>query len=164
MRRWAARIVAFGALAAGAVAVVVAVASVHGGHGTSQSDVNASVARLTAANRRLSGELDALKPGASPAAAQATNRATQAMAKQMLAHFDGSDDLASRMQILLNAELAYLDAVGSSVANPHSVLLDKVEPRANELRSALAAMPGAQAGDVHGDRNLVAYSTARGQS
>lgn len=163
MRIWGARSAALAALAGAAVAVVVAVASVHGTQSTSMSDVNGAVAQLSAVNRKLSGQLEALAPGASPHQAQLTNRSAQAMAKDLRGQFGADDDLGTRMRSLLDAELAYLDAVGSSVANPHSVLLDKVVPRADALRTALGLVPGGEPTDVHGDANLVTFSTARGR-
>jgi hypothetical protein len=163
LRTWIPRALALAALVAAGVAVLVAVTSVHSKHTTTHAEVAAALGRLSTANRALSSQLAGLHPGASPRGAQAADRTAQTLTKQLLAQFSTDDDLGTRMHVLLDAELAYLDAVGSSVANPHSVLLSKVVELATTLRGALGDTPPGNAADVRGDGTLLTYSTARGQ-
>ena len=61
----------------------------------------------------------------------------------------------------LDAELAYLDAIGSTLNNPRSSLRGKLRERGAALRSALQSVPGGSQLTVKGGTELGAYSAAR---
>jgi hypothetical protein len=161
-RRWLHRVVALLALAAAAAAIVVAIESVHQSHDVTGAEAAAAMARLAGANRALSSQLAALRTGASPKPAQQAARAAAALTGSLARDLGTGGDLGAAAHAALAAERAYLDAAGSTLNNPRSVLLGQVASRAQALRSALDVTPGGVPQAVSGAATLVAYSRARG--
>jgi hypothetical protein len=160
-RLWLARAVALVALVGSAVAIYAAVKSVHGSSGATVAQARATMQRMAAANATLSSQLQALVPGASPLQVQQTNRTTAGLAGELSASANSGGSIGAAVHAALTAELAYTDAVGSSLSNPRSVLLAKVPALATALRAALQAVPGGSPQTVSGDTALVTYSQSR---
>jgi hypothetical protein len=158
---WVPRVVALVALLATAIAVVVAIASAGGGGGASTRDLRQALARVSARNQELSRQLAALAVGESTDAAQNAARQTIALVRDLQGQFPGDDTIAARAREVFTPELAYLDAVGSVLANPRSELRDDVVPRAQELRGTLQGAPASSPSDVKGYVHLVHYSQDR---
>ncbi|MEY2516775.1 MAG: hypothetical protein QOJ89_4133 [bacterium] len=66
-----------------------------------------------------------------------------------------------RLQAALAQERAWLDAVGSTLANPRSPLRDELPARDAQARRALATLPTAPAHRVGGARSLISYARSR---
>lgn len=161
VRTWIPRLLAVLALAGTAVAVVVAISSVDSNGELGSDDVRRAMERLVEANRTVSGQLNALAPGASPRAAQDAVRNAAGLIQELGTGLDGEGDLAERLDDVLAAQVAYLDALGSTLANPNSALRGRIGERGDALRGALAQVPGGDPGAVEGGAELVAYSEAR---
>lgn len=160
-RPWIPRAVALVALVGVAVAVAVAVAGVHGAGGElSQAQASTALARLDAVNRPLGERLAALRSGQSARPAQAANRAAYALAGRLRAGLSAQGDLGAALHHVVVAEIAYTDAIGSTLYNPRSALRDRIVPGAAALRAALAAANG-NPQLVRGAENFVAVARAR---
>lgn len=161
MRTWIPRLLAVLALAGTAVAIVVAITTVDSNGEPGSEEVQRAMVRLADANRTVSSQLNQLAPGASPREAQAGVRSAAALIQQLGTDLDGNGALAERLDVVLSAQVAYLDALGSTLANPNSVLRGRIGERGDALRGALAQVPGGDPGAVEGGAELVAYSEAR---
>jgi hypothetical protein len=161
MRVWVPRILALLALAGAVVGVYAAIASVERTDELTVEEAQEVTARLNAANRELGRLLTALEPGVSPREAQASTRTAADLTRELLE--DGGDEgsLADRLDAVLRAELAYLDAIGSTLNNPRSELRGAIRQRGVDLREQLQNIPGGDAKLVRGGAELVAYSEAR---
>lgn len=157
-RRWVARGAALLALAAAAVAFLLAVGSVHGTHELTGEEAQGAMRQLTASNTALGDRLEALKTGASPRAAQEATRTTASLTRKLDDDADGGGD---RVHGVLQAELDYLDAVGSTLNNPRSELRGRIGERAQALRDLLQHVPGGDHRVIRGGLALVQYSEAR---
>src|SRR5688572_2191705 len=122
MRIWIPRILALLALAGAVVGVFAAVASVERTDELTVEEAQEITGRLNAANDELGRLLTALEPGMSPREAQAAARTAADLTRELIE--DGGDEgsLADRLDAVLRAELAYLDAIGSTLNNPRSEL------------------------------------------
>ena len=149
------------ALAGTAVAIVVAVSTVDSKSELTAEEAQGAMERLAAANRTVSGSLNDLAPGASPRAAQEAVRSAAALTQELGTDLDGEGGLANRLEDVLGAEVAYLDAVGSTLANPNSALRGRIGERGNALRDSLQKIPGGDSRAVEGGAELVIYSEAR---
>lgn len=149
------------ALAGAAAAIVVAIGSVDSSGEPGSDDVQGAMERLAGANRTVSERLNELASGASPDAAQEAVRSAAALTQQLGTELDGEGDLADRLDDALAAQVAYLDALGSTLANPNSALRGRIGERGDALRGALRGTPGGDPGAVEGGAELVAYSEAR---
>ncbi len=158
---WIARLLAISALAGVTVAAIVVVAASGKDGGLSAGAAHQAMARLTVANRAISHELTRLHHGDSVRPARRAVRKAMATTRDLAASIAGSSDLALRVRDVLEAEEAYLDAVGSTLANPSSALRAKVASRAITLRGALRRVPAAAARDVRGAGELVRFSRSR---
>jgi hypothetical protein len=161
-RHWAPRLLALLFLTGAAVAVLVVVNGVHAKKSVSDAEANSAMTRLATANQALSSQLALLKAGASPKAAQTATRSAQTLTKTLSADLADRGILGVAVHAVFDAELSYLDAVGSALNNPHSLLLDKTVTLARPLRSALKSLPTGAPQAVSGAENLVAYSHTRG--
>lgn len=159
-RRWIPRILALAALLGGAAAVVAAVASVSGGSGLSQADASRALTQLDAVNRPLSEKLSALRGGQTARPAQAANRAAYQLATRLRSQVSSGGELGAAVRAVLDAEVDYTDAVGSTMYNPRSALRDKIVHDAAVLRAALDAANG-NPQYVHGAENFVGIARAR---
>lgn len=161
MRTWIPRLLAVLALAGTAVAIVVAITTVDSNGEPGSEEVQRAMVRLADANRTVSSRLNQLAPGASPREAQAAVRSAAALIQQLGTDLDGNGALAERLDVVLSAQVAYLDALGSTLANPNGALRGRIGERGDALRGALAQVPGGDPGAVEGGAELVAYSEAR---
>jgi hypothetical protein len=155
------RLLALAALGAALLAVVVAVSTVRPAPEASGKDAPTIMQELNAANGALGERLEALVPGASPRAAQAAARSTAALTRRLDGEVDNAEFTADTAHAALQAELLYLDAVGSTLNNPAGELREVVGERAQGLRDALRRVPGGDHHAVRGGTALVAYSRAR---
>jgi hypothetical protein len=160
-QRWRGRALALLSLVVAVVAVLLVVTSVHAHHDVTQAQATSAMLQLGSANQELSSQLHALTVGQSPQAAQSATRRALSLTTRLSAALGTSGDLGAAIHAVLRAEVAYLDAVGSSLNNPRSLLLGQVVARAGAVRTALQALPGAVPGSVSGAAALVAYSQAR---
>lgn len=140
---------------------MVAIGTVDSSGELGSDDVQSAMERLAGANRTVSERLNELASGASPAAAQEAVRSAAALTQQLGTELDGEGDLADRLDDALAAQVAYLDALGSTLANPNSALRGRIGERGDALRGALRDTPGGDPGAVEGGAELVAYSEAR---
>jgi hypothetical protein len=159
--RWGARALALLGLLVAVVAVLLVVTSVHTNHDVTEAQATSAMFQLAGADQELSSRLHALTVGQSPQAAQSATHRALSVTAQLSSALGTGGDLGAAVHAVLRAELAYLDAVGSSLNNPRSVLLGQVVARAGAVRAALQAIPGAVPASVSGATALVAYSQAR---
>lgn len=139
------RVAAVSALAVSFGAVVVVGAGAVGGE--SGGAVEAAVRPVGAADVRLAGRLDALRPGASPRPAQEAAREALAAGRQGLAVLGTPKDRRSRQAAAaLRSHQRLVDAIGSTLANPRSVLRDRLAAMAAETARAFDAIGVAAAG------------------
>lgn len=160
-RVWFARVFAMLALGGAVTAVLIAVDSVHGKHEVSQSEARQAMNQLTVANRNLSRTLAALRPGEHPQQAQEASRSAAALSRKLAEDVGKQGDLGDGVHQVITAELAYLDAIGSTLNNPRSPLRAKIMERGIALRTVLQNLPGGAPRAVSGGAALVAYSKAR---
>ncbi|MCW2967057.1 MAG: hypothetical protein JWM71_829 [Solirubrobacteraceae bacterium] len=160
-RRWSARLLALLVLAAAVVAVLVVVHSVHAKHDVTETEATGAMSQLASANQALSSQLNVLKKGESPKPAQSATRSALALTRKLSGDLDNTGDLGTAVHAVFAAEVSYLDAVGSSLNNPHSVLLAKTVRLASAVRTALQSAPNGSPQTVSGATTLIAYSHGR---
>jgi hypothetical protein len=160
-RRWSARLLALLVLAGAVVAVLVVVHSVHAKHDVTEAEAAGAMSQLADANQALSSQLNLLKKGESPKPAQSATRSALSLTRKLSGDLGSSGDLGAAVGAVFAAEVSYLDAVGSSLNNPHSVLLAKTVPLARAVRTALQSAPGGSPRSVSGAATLIAYSHGR---
>lgn len=127
----------------------------------SSSDARFMTGQLLAADDRVRSQLATLRPQDLSEARARTRGAlatTRSLAVQMRAK-DG--DAAERVRRALALERDWLDAVGSTLANPRSPLREQIVRRDRELRAALAALPGDGVARSGASQRLVDYALAR---
>ena len=117
--------------------------------------------QLNEANARVSGLLEAIEPGDSPTEAQGAVREAADLTREL--HDDTPDEgsLSDRMRSVLDAELDYLDALGSTLANPRSALRGTIGPKQTVLREQVKNTPGGDVDSISGGAELIAYSKSR---
>lgn len=160
-RTWIPRVLALLALVGAVAAILLAFTTLDGGGEITEADAQRAMEQLTAANGALSDTLEPLGSGDSPSAAQQATRTTADLARRLDAEIEDDSDLANRLHDVYAAELAYLDAVGSTLNNPKSPLRGKVGVSAQALRDALQQVPGGDHRAIRGGMALVQYSEAR---
>jgi hypothetical protein len=160
-RRHRARLIAVLALIGALVALVVAVTTVDSTDELTGEEAQAAMVELAAANGALSDRLDALTAGDSPRDAQAATRSTTALVRRLDGEVEGDGSLPDRVHAVYRTELAYLDAVGSTLNNPASPLRGRSGERAQALRDVLQQVPGGDHRAIRGGMALVLYSEAR---
>jgi hypothetical protein len=159
---WVARLFALLALGGAGVAIYYAIDSVEIKHEVTTEEAQDAMARLNTANRSLSGRLGGLKPGFSPKAAQESVRSAAALSRKLDQDVGTREgNLGDGVHAVLVAELAYLDAVGSTLNNPRSPLRGRIMELGITLRQQLQNIPGGQSKSVSGGAELVAFSKAR---
>lgn len=161
MRLWGARVLAVMALVGTVAAVALTITGVEGSSELTVEGAQEATARLNDVNRPVGERLEALEPGSSPAEAQAAVRTAAGETRSQLEDGTGEGSLADRLEAVLRAELAYLDALGSTLNNPRSSLKGTIGQRAQELREQLQNIPGGDDGLIRGGQELIAYSDAR---
>lgn len=161
MRLWGARLLALLALLGTAAALAVAVTSVEGSSELTVEEAEEAAARLNEVNRPVGERLEELKKGESPSEAQAAVRIAADETRAQLQDGTGEGSLADRLEAVLRTELAYLDAVGSTLNNPRSRLKGTIGQRAQELREQLQSIPGGDDELIRGGQELVVFSDAR---
>jgi hypothetical protein len=161
LRVWFARGFALLALAAAAAAIYFAVTTIDSTKEITGEQAQAAMQQLAAANGTLSDRLEPLGPGDSPSTAQEATRQTADLTRRLDASGDGEGDMAGRLHAIYRAELAYLDAVGSTLNNPRSPLRGKIGATAQALRDVLQQVPGGDHRAIRGGMALVVYSAAR---
>jgi hypothetical protein len=127
----------------------------------SQADATYIAAELVQADRRVRKELARLRPRRT-AAARARTRQAIATTRSLtleIRHEGGAE--AERLRRALRLEADWLDAVGSTLANPRSGLRDALVARDAELRVALDALPGPLPVHRQGSRELLDYARRR---
>ncbi|MDX6664599.1 MAG: hypothetical protein QOG68_805 [Solirubrobacteraceae bacterium] len=160
-RAWFARLFALLALAGTGVAIYLAIDSVRTKHPVSVQQASQAMNQLTVANRNLSRELGALKLGSSPQLAIESSRSAAALSRRLDSDVGNDGDLGVAVHAALTAELAYTDAVGSTLNNPRSPLEAKIGQRQGALRKLLQHIPGGTPRAVSGGANVIAYSKSR---
>src|SRR4051812_33143572 len=133
MKVWIPRVFALLALAAVAVAIYLAISSVDSSSELSGADAQAAMQELAGGNGALSDKLDALSAGDSPSEAQDATRTMADLTHRLEARLDEEGDMADRVRAVYAAELAYLNAVGSTLNNPSSELRTQIGPTAQAL-------------------------------
>lgn len=161
MRVWIARVAAVLALLAAAGGVLLVLSSVEPTDELTVAEAQAMTTELNQANARLSGLLEALTPGASPAEAQESVRAAADLTRRLLDETPREGSLSDRMRAALGAELDYLDALGSTLNNPRSPLRATIGPKQVVLREQIKSTPGGDVEVISGGQELVAYSRSR---
>src|SRR4051812_31557267 len=162
MRKWFARLFALVALVGAGVGIYYAIDSVR-----SESDkVSASEAKdaadqISQANGDLSAKLAALRPHHSPQLARESVHTAAALARKLDEDLGKKGDLADAIHGVIRKELAFLDAVGSTLANPRSPLRGRVAEYAIDVRQAFQHVPGSHSASISGVPQLVAFSEAR---
>lgn len=161
MHVWIARGIALLALLAAAGGVLYVLSSVESTDELTVEETQDHMTRLNAANARLSGLLEALEPGASPAEAQAAVREAADLTRELLDDTPAEGSLSDRMRGTLGAELDYLDALGSTLNNPRSALRATIGPKQIVLREQVKSTPGGDVEVISGGAELVAFSKSR---
>lgn len=167
MDRVIARVLSLGALLSIAIALALIVA---GGadHAPAAAGATQQLSALRASSERLARGLEAVRAGGDarrlrPAvrAALADRQAVKAWLDRTLATPGTSVDI--RLANALDAHREYLDAVGSVLADPRSMLRSSLEARAARARAALASLadPSGLPATVRGWERLVSGPTAR---
>jgi hypothetical protein len=161
VKLWIARAAALLALLAAGAAVSFAVTSVDSGPDElTREEAEQAAQRIDEVNGPVGRQLEALEPGASPREAQDAVRAAAERTRAMLDDGTGEGSLADLLDETLQAELAYLDALGSTLNNPRSPLKGAIRQRGVELRDLIQRLGGDHR-LVRGGAELVAYSDAR---
>jgi hypothetical protein len=155
------RVAVLVALAALAVAVAALVEASDPVTPLSPSDADFMSAQLVAVDRRVRGSLEHLRElGPAPAIDHARNAV--ATTRSLVIELRNSHgDVADRLRRALTLEGAWLDAIGSTLANPRSPLQAQLAARDDALRPALAALPGRGAPHANTAPLLVSYSRSR---
>lgn len=161
MRVWIARGIALIALIAAAGGVLYVLSSVESTDELTVAETEAAMTELNQANARLSGLLEELRAGDSPAEAQAAARAAADLTRRLLDDTPAQGSLSDRMRRVLVAELDYLDALGSTLNNPRSALRGTIGAKQIVLREQVQNTPGGNVEVISGGAELVAYSKAR---
>lgn len=161
MRVWIPRLLALVALVAAGGATVYAVTSVESTSELTVDEAADLMTRLNEANARLSGLLEALEPGDSPAEAQEAVRSAAELTRTMVKDAPEEGSLADRLGSVLEAELDYLDALGSTLNNPRSSLRGTIGTKQIALKDQLRSIPNGDPDVVAGGQELIAYSRAR---
>jgi hypothetical protein len=162
MRKWFARLFAVIALGGAAAGIYFAIDSVR----ADDAEVTAAEARdvleqISAANADLSARLKALRPGGSPQLARDSVHSAAALARQLDEDTGSDGELADDVHTVLVRELAFLDAVGSTLANPRSPLRGEVADKAAAVRRAFTTVPDGASSSISGLGRLIAFSEAR---
>jgi hypothetical protein len=116
---------------------------------------------LIQADRRVRKALAGLRP-LRTAAARARTREAIATVRSLtleIRHSGGAE--AERLSRALALEGDWLDAVGSTLANPRSALRDALASRDADLGPALVGLPGAAPTHREGTRELLDYARRR---
>ncbi len=127
----------------------------------SPADASFMIAQLVRADQRVRAQLELL---AQRGPSLSIDRARDAMAttRSLMIETRGSSGAqADALRRALTLEAAWLDAVGSTLANPRSPLLTELVPRDASARSALGALRGRALNHNGGVQALVDYSQAR---
>jgi hypothetical protein len=162
VRIWLPRVLALLALAGVTLAILLAVTTVNGSSETTGDDAERAMQQLAGANGQLSDTLEPLSSGDSPTAAQEAARTTAELTRRLDGELEEDEsDLANRLHDVYAAELAYLDAVGSTLNNPNSALRGRIGVTAQALRDVLQQVPGGDHRAIRGGMALVLYSEAR---
>jgi hypothetical protein len=162
MRKWFARLFALIALGAAAFGIYYAIDSVRSeDHKVSAADAKDAADQISVANGDLSAKLTALRPHHSPQLARESVHTAAALARKLDEDLGDSGALADAIHSVIRRELAFLDAVGSTLANPRSPLRGRVAEYALDVRRAFHHVPGAGSASIHGVPELVAFSEAR---
>ncbi len=127
----------------------------------SRADAKFMGGQLMTADQRVRRQLVRLKPRQTSAAVARTRDATlTARSLELeLAKLGGRD--ADLLRRALKLESAWLDAVGSVLANPRSPLREELVARDALLRPALNALPVREGRRKGGARHLVRYAKSR---
>lgn len=161
VRTWIPRVLALLALVGAVAAILLAITTLDGSGEVTEADAQQAMQQLTGANGTLSDALEPLGSGDSPSRAQELTRSTAQLTRRLDAEIEDDSDLANRLHDVYAAELAYLDAVGSTLNNPNSPLRGRIGSSAQALRDALQQVPGGDHRAIRGGMALVLYSEAR---
>jgi hypothetical protein len=127
----------------------------------SRADASFMSDQLMTADQRVRRQLVRLRPGQTRAAIARTRDATltaRSLAME-LASTSGKD--AELLRRALTLESAWLDAVGSVLANPRSPLREELVARDAALRPALDALPVREGRRKGGAAHLARYASSR---
>ena len=127
----------------------------------SRADSTYLAAQLVQADRRVRKALADLRPLQTSAARARTREAiatTRSLALEIRHH--GGDEVQP-LRRALRLEADWLDAVGSTLANPRSLLREALASRDAALRPALGALPGPAPTHREGTQELLDYARWR---
>ena len=161
MRKWFARLFAVIAIAGAAYGIYYAINSVKDEPDVTAADARDGAAQISDANADLSSKLRALRPGGSAQLSRESVHSAAAVARKLDGDLGHKGDMASAIHAIIAKELHYLDAVGSTLANPRSPLRGRVADLAIEVRKAYQHVPGAGSPQISGVPQLIAFSEAR---
>src|SRR3954451_3811733 len=162
MRKWFARLFAVIALGGAAVGIYYAIDSVKSeSDKVSAAEARDAAAQLAEANGELSARLAALRRGHSPKIARESVHRTAALTRKLDEDLGTKGDLADAIHAIMHKELIFLDAVGSTLANPRSPLRGRVAEYAIDVRQAYQHVPGSGSASISGIARLVAFSESR---
>src|SRR5689334_5738342 len=151
MRKWFARLFALIALVGAGFGIYYAIDSVRAeDHKVTAAEARDAAEQIAEANGDLSAKLSALRPGHSPQLARESLHTASALARKLDEDLGDEGDLADAIHALIRKELAYVDAVGSTLANPRSPLRGRVGELAINVRQAFQHVPGAGSASIHG--------------
>jgi hypothetical protein len=129
------------------IVLLASILSSHADRAPAAPSLAPQLARLQASGARVATELaswhrghSARKPLAAVRAAIADERAVARWVRAQRRSGQLPEDL--RLDNALGADYDYLDALGSSLPNPRSLLRFELAARAQRARAALAAVPG----------------------
>src|SRR4051794_30468185 len=161
MRKWFARLFAVIALAGAAVGIYYAIDSVKSDPEVTAADARDAMAQISEANADLSAKLEALRAHHSPQLAQESVRTAAAVTRKLDDDLGSEGELADASHATIRKELAFLDAVGSTLANPRSPLRGRIGELAIDVRQAFQHVPDAGSPQISGVPRLLAFSEAR---
>lgn len=144
---------------AGAVLTVVAIRAPTSA--LSRADAGFMSRSLIAADQSVREQLVGLRSERIPRVLSRTRDALATARSLTVEIRDMSGRAADRVRSALRAEGDWLDAVGSTLANPRSVLREQLVARDRVLLAALGRLPGYVAPRGDASRRLLGYSLAR---
>ena len=162
MRKWFARLFAVIALGGAIAGIYFAIDSVRADDAeVTAAEAQDVAAQIAEANADLSARLKVLRKGSSPQLARESVHTAAALARKLDEETGEEGTLADATHALLARELAFLDAVGSTLANPRSPLRGRVAELAIDVRQAYQHVPGSGSSAISGVARLIAFSEAR---
>ena len=160
-RRHRGRLVVFAAILSLVIAVAALTTIRRPVSQLARADASYMSVQLIRADQRVRTQLARLKDSGTNRALSRTREAIATTRSLALEVRDSGGGHAERLRRALALENRWLDAVGSTLANPRSPLRASLRARDGAVRPALAALPSRAGRRTGGARHLVDYAESR---